>query len=507
MRRGAGLKLGLGRVESTFTMDESAALDVTAVRAVELGDRARSLWSDADRSWASRAAAEVVGEKADSATFVARRAQLALERLSERDQAFPRALQALRWRPWVGGVTVAGAFAIGLAVDRIGGRQHINLLAPPVFALLVWNLVVYAALVVGYVTRFGDASSPGPLRRALVRLATLRHPRAGGEGTVAASLAALVADWSRIAAPLYAVRATRILHLAAAALAAGVIAGLYLRGLAFEYRASWESTFLDVGAVRKLLAAVLAPGSWLTGIPVPDVGALAGIRAPSSENAATWLHLLVATLSCVVVVPRLLLAAGARWLEQRRASRLPIALNEPYFRRLLRDFRSGPVQVRVIPYSYTLPSEVSAGLEAVVQRSFGGSARLAVEAPIAYGDEDRLAERAASADDGAVLAVFNLTATPEREVHGAFIAALAVATPPGVPVLALVDESAFRARWPGEEAPLAQRKALWGDLLMTLQCTPVFVDLTAPDLQRVEAAIEFALAAHEAHATTAPSLQ
>jgi hypothetical protein len=488
-------------------MDESAALDVTAVRAVELGDRARSLWPDADRAWASRAAAEVVGEKADGATFVARRARLALERLSERHPAFPRALRALRWRPWVGWVLVAGAFAIGLGVDRIGGGQHINLLAPPVFALLVWNLVVYAVLVVGYVTRFGDASSPGPLRHALFRLAALRRPRAGGDGAIATSIATLVADWSRIAAPLYAVRATRILHLAAAALAAGVIAGLYLRGLAFEYRASWESTFLDAGAVRKLLAAVLAPGSWLTGIPVPEAGALAGIRAPLSENAATWLHLLAATLCGVVVLPRLLLAGGARWLERRRASRLPIALSEPYFRRLLRDFRSGPVQVRVIPYSYALPSEASAGLEAVVQRSFGGGARLVVEAPLAYGDEDRLADGAAYADDGAVLALFNLTATPEREAHGAFVAALAAATPPGAPLLALVDESAFRARWPGEEARLAQRKALWSDLLMALQCTPVFVDLTAPDLQRVEAAVDFALSSNEARATAAPSLQ
>lgn len=501
------LQCCLARVESKFTMDESAALDVIAVRAVERKDSARALWSDADRAWASRAAAEVVGEKADSATFVARRARLALERLSERHPAFPRALHALRWRPWVGWVLVAGAFAIGLAVDRIGGGQHINLLAPPVFALLVWNLAVYAALVVGYVVRFGEAGSPGPSQRALLRLAALRRPRRDRDHAVATSVAALAVDWTRVAAPLYAVRATRILHLAAAALTAGVIAGLYLRGLAFEYRASWESTFLDAGAVRKLLAVVLAPGSWLTGFSVPQADALAGIRAPSSENAATWLHLLAATLSCVVVLPRLLLAAGAGWLEQHRASRLPIALNEPYFRRLLRGFRNGPVRVRVIPYSYALPSDVLAGLELVVQRSFGGSARLAVEAALAYGDEDRLGERAASADDGAVLALFNLIATPEREAHGAFVAALAVVAPPELPVLALVDESAFRARWPGEEARLTQRKALWSDLLMALHCTPIFVDLSAPDLPQVEAAIEFALAAHEARAATAAPRQ
>ena len=40
-------------------MDEARALDVVAVRAVEAADSARALWSDDERAWASRAAAEV----------------------------------------------------------------------------------------------------------------------------------------------------------------------------------------------------------------------------------------------------------------------------------------------------------------------------------------------------------------------------------------------------------------------------------------------------------------
>lgn len=42
-------------------MDESAALDTTAAGAVETADGDRVLWSDADREWASRAAAAIVG--------------------------------------------------------------------------------------------------------------------------------------------------------------------------------------------------------------------------------------------------------------------------------------------------------------------------------------------------------------------------------------------------------------------------------------------------------------
>jgi hypothetical protein len=66
-----------------------------------------------------------------------------------------------------------------------------------------------------------------------------------------------------------------------------VIAGLYVRGLAFEYRATWESTFLDATTVHWLLAGLLAPGSMLTGIATPGAAHLESIRAPASENAAT----------------------------------------------------------------------------------------------------------------------------------------------------------------------------------------------------------------------------
>ena len=153
-------------------MDEVAALEISAVRALELRDPAKVVWTEADRAWASRAAAEVVGEQADSATFLARRARLALERIGEHAKALPRAARTLRWRPWVAWTIIGGAFVLGVIVDRIGGAQRINLLAPPVFALLLWNLLVYAVLVGGLVIHYGEDTNPGPLRRLVMSLAS-----------------------------------------------------------------------------------------------------------------------------------------------------------------------------------------------------------------------------------------------------------------------------------------------------------------------------------------------
>jgi hypothetical protein len=108
-------------------------------------------------------------------------------------------------------------------------------------------------------------------------MATLQHPgrcaaqsRASPAAVAAASrevrsgdaILAFVDDWARRSAlALRHARGSASCILQRAALASGVIAGLYLRGLAFEYRAGWESTFLDAPTVRAILAFVYAPGT------------------------------------------------------------------------------------------------------------------------------------------------------------------------------------------------------------------------------------------------------
>jgi hypothetical protein len=68
---------------------------------------------------------------------------------------------------------------------------------------------------------------------------------------------------------------------------------------------------------------------------------------------------------------------------------------------------------------------------------------------------------------------------------------------PACPVLAFVDESAFRARWPGDDRRLAQRRGIWSDLLTEQRVAPIFLDLAAPDLAFAEAAIDATLAARD----------
>lgn len=474
-------------------MDELSALDVAAMRAVETCDATRALWSDDDRAWASRAAAEIVGADAMQDAFLARRAALVVERLGARRPVLLRTIRALRWRPWVGAVLVAGAFVLGMFIDQVGAAQRINILAPPVLGLIGWNIAVYVFILAGYVVRYGDEARPGPLRRALARGASgLSRPRRSG--ALRDIQMALATDWARRSAALYAVRAGRILHLSAAALAAGVIAGLYLRGIAFEYRASWESTFFDPPVVHAIAAIAYAPGAYVTGIPVPDTEAVAAIRAPLSENAARWLHLMAATMLVLVIVPRLVLASVAGMIERHRSRRIGSSFDDAYFQRMLRAYRGGPAGIRVVPYSYAVTPAVRAGLQAVVSRAFGGDARLWISPPVGYGDEGDLAAKAEWQQGDTVIALFSATATPEHEVHGAFLAKLRGQAARIDTLLAIVDEGAFRARWPLDATRIAQRRDAWRRLAVGAQVAIVFVDLLSPDLGGAEAAIDAVVA-------------
>lgn len=472
-------------------MDERAALAVTVLRAIETTDRERAAWTDADRAWATRAAAEVVGEGADPGAFIATRARLACDRLGQRKDAVVRFARGWRWRPWVGVVIALGAFVAGAASNLMGGTQEVNILYSPVLPLVVWNLAVYVLIAAGFVLRYGAASSPGLLRRTVAWLAGGVHrARRGSDDLSTRAIAAFTEDWTGRAGSLYGVRAARILHVASAVLALGVIAGLYARGIGLEYRATWESTFLEPPAVRAIVAAFYAPGAWVTRLPVPDVTQVAAIRAPGSENAALWLHLMAATLAVVVVVPRLLLAALSGVVERYRARHLVEDVSDPYFARLLRGFSNGPVVVEAVPYSFAVAPDAEEVLASLVARSLGGSVRVRVTPAVAYGNEGvapDLPRRTAHP----VLALFNATATPEGETHGAFVATLASL---GRPLVLVVDEASLAARFGQDARRRDERRALWRSFAAEQGREAVFVNLAHPDVAAAEAAFDAALA-------------
>lgn len=485
-------------------MNERAARNLLLLQAWETQRPATSQWTDEDRAWASRAAAEIEGEHADAGTFLARRAALGVERLLQREPRIRRLLAATTWRPWAGWLIAMAGLLAGAAFDVVGSGRHINILAPPVLALLAWNLAVYAALAIHALMRAGrgDAQPPGPLAR-VVRVLGLGFRAAAGTtdgGTVPAS-AAFLRDWAVRSASLTRARVARVLHVAAAAFAAGVLAGLYVRGLALEYRAGWESTFLDARGVSELLGIVLGPAAHLAGIALPDIPHLERLRvaAGPGENAALWIHLYAITIALVVVLPRTLLAVADRWREHVLATRFPVSLDAPYFQRLSRAHLGEAAEVRVLPYGLGVTPGMTLALQAGLQQVFGHDTKLTVAETTAFGMEDELDLRALPAQPVAlVVALFALTATPEAENQGAFVARIAQHLAGRSPLVAVVDESAFQARFRHDPARRDERRAAWRRMLAGHACVPVFCELDPDDVSNLESALQDALDASRA---------
>ena len=470
-------------------MNEADARNALLIRAFETAP-ATPHWTEEDRDWASRSAAQIEGERAGAEAFVSRRAGLAAERLANRVPAVAHTLAAVQWRPWAGWLVVAGALLAGLLLDAISAEQRINILAPPILAILIWNVAVYLLIAGRSLLAAGRApqASPGGIPNAAQRLIArlmMGLPKSLLKPDAASPLAVFVRQWLLASSAVNAARAASVLHHAAAAFAIGAVAGLYVRGLAFEYVAGWESTFLDVGVVGSVLRVVLGPASLLTGIALPDAARLAAMRLPGGlgENAAGWIHLYAVTVLLVVVVPRLALGWFQSLRARRLAANLPVALTDSYFQNLRRLHSGDAARVRVVPYSLQPSPAALDGLRRIMQEIYGKEVQLAILPSVPLGGEDKLQTFGREAAPVALtLALFSLSATPEHENHAAFVAALVARLPRDETVVALVDESAFIRRFGAASGRRDERRAIWRRVLASrVDINPVFIALEQDD--------------------------
>ena len=478
--------VGSPSARSGLRMNEQRAREVTLLEAFETAQPAAPSWSDEDRAWANRVALEAAGADAPADEFVAQRARHAMQRLASRERLAARWLAGPSSRGRWGVAIVVLAFGFGLVADRIGSGQRINLLAPPLWGVIVWNAVVYAVLVGSLIAgalrhRTGP---PGPIVKGVQWLMRTggRLPRlsAGGSASAWQRFGLL---WIARARVLSMLRAEAVLHAGAAALALGMIAGLYARGLVLDYRVAWESTFLGPGTAHALVSTLLGPASMLSGIALPDAAGFATLQAAHDERivgapAAPWIHLIALSLALFVVLPRALLALGCAARAAWRSRRFALPLDEPYFQRLLRLQRGGAAHVCVWPYAHTPSPQATLALRAVFAEAFGARVAVQVAPTVAFGTEDEAALTPAPATTHAV-ALFDLSATPEAENHGRLVERLRRVLPSGAALAVLVDEAAFRRRFAGLAERLAQRRQAWRDFGAALGAVPVFVDLDA----------------------------
>jgi len=473
---------------ATVTLDERDAQAVLLVRAFEEADEKGALLSAR-----AREEARPPQDVADAPAFLASRARGLLDRLRRRVDGLDAVLAATRVRVPLPGVLWLLALLVGVSVNALGPARRVQLLNLPLVGLVVFNVGVYVLLLAAASLRRLRGGRSVRRRPWLVgwarRLATwvvrTRRPNgAPSESVAALAVGRFLSSWGACAAPLWARRIGAVLHLGAAALVLGAVVGIYLRGLAVEFRVTWESTFLGAESVGALLRVVLAPGLALLDVDLP---ALEPLRAPSDGPAALWLHLYALSALVWVVFPR---CALALW-EQRSAARLarsvPLNLGAGYFRRLLSAVRGEHAAVRVVPYSYRLPPRARDALKSLLLDVFGGRASVEVQVPTDYGEDPSL-DQGEGGTEQHVVVVFSLAQTPEAEVHGRFLEALVAHGR----LLVVIDDSGYRVRLVEDvEQRLSERRRAWDRVVKEAGCVAAHLDLgEATGPEQIEVLVE-----------------
>ncbi|HZG47249.1 MAG TPA: DUF2868 domain-containing protein [Allosphingosinicella sp.] len=496
-------------------MTEEEVRRLLLVRAVESEDGAEALMTREDRQQATQAglAGPAPGGRARGAgrldpsdeAFLVRRSEFAFSRLNTRFPPVQRADRAARWPRWLDWLIPLGAFVLGVVTNELGGGNRLNIIAFPLVGMIAWNLLIYVALAAGTLrsalTRNREPSAAGGLTRLFQRMV---GPRGGSDGQpIGRALSRFSSDWIHFAGGLQQSRARRALHLAAAALAAGLLVGMYGRALSIEYRAGWESTFVGAGTLHAWLAFILAPATALTGIGLPNPAGLEALRWSNGPGqiAGPWIHLYAATAFLFIIGPRLLLAAlaAARVSHLRRRMPAP-GLDDFYVRRLIRSARGGGATVRIIPYSYRPDSEAQRRLQDSLVRALGEGTQTSFDPPITYGGEDEWLDRATIEEEVDYLIIlFNLSATPEDENHGALAAGLQrrlTHRRSGARLAAILDQTPYRQRL-GTQADADQRlrtrTAEWERVLSAHHLHPLAVDLGDQDVSALAKRLESAL--------------
>jgi hypothetical protein len=486
---------------------EADAQAVLLVATVEAADDGGRLLPYAERARATPAAPAGDPREDDAAVAaaVAARARRSVE-APERG-GWRTLLRATRVGAGLWPLAVGVALVGGFLSNALGPARHVSVLSLPLLGVLLWNLVVYAALLLRPVLRPGLGAVPRALLARGARWADragrqlLPSPGAGADDRARAAETGgrYVAAWLGSTAPLAGARVRTILHAASAAFALAVVLGMYGRGLAFEYRATWESTFLSADAAQAFVDAVLAPASAVTGIAVPR---LEPLRAPATGDAAPWIHLWAATAVSFVVLPRLALALASGARARALAASVAVRLPAGYLRRASGLATRVPARVAVYPYAAGLTARAAEALLGALHDAMGDASDVRLLEALAYGDEALPPPPwNGRASDGAPRVraiVFSLAQPPEPEVHGKVARDAAASLRPGEALLAVVDASGYRAAGAPSDR-VAERRRAWESVLADGGAVAVQADLGgAPDpglAERLAAAVERAAGA------------
>jgi len=417
---------------------------ILMVQALEEADTREELVSSEDKEQASRLAGAPLSDqlsRGDENVFFARRASALISSLANRFPviaawATPPSHNRFGIFSWV---IMAGAAVIGFLSNELVPEKRINILAFPLIGIIAWSLFVYLAEIVMLFRKRPHPPDSGPVSSLMLFLTRPFGKRRSPsppetdppEDIVDRARQTFQKNWSRFILPLWVARSKTLLHITAMILAGTAIAGMYVKGLANEYLAVWESTFFENGdSLRPFLNVILGPAADVWGSPLPQGAELEAIHltatngAEVGQNAAYWIHLYAITIAIYVLIPRFFLAAYWRAKASRQSRHIPFRSASPhYFYRLIAVSSGKSLPITVLPYAHDPSERIRRNVLRKTENLFSRPIALHWEKPVPFGGEDDY-DPGSPEEEGGIMLLFNLASTPERETHLALFRSL-----------------------------------------------------------------------------------
>jgi hypothetical protein len=385
------------------------------------------------------------------------------------------------------------AMGAGLLINGLGESQRVNLLNFPLLLLLLWNFGIYLSTALmpllksSFKTTCLDTAASWLSKMTGIWGQRPWHSMNLSDPStvpwVQEATQRFMALWWPHVQPVWTQQLRQLLHLGAACMALGIVLGLYIRGLALDYQATWESTFLSANQVQVLLHTLLGPAAWVLSYPFPDVSGIVNLHAPQHGPAAPWIHMWAVTALTVIVIPRIIMSwMCQRSLNQARETFI-LPLDDPYFVHLLAPDRGQGVHVDIMPYSYH-PSPVAKHfLDLGFLDLFGNLATIQWQSAMPFGQEIPTWPEVSTLTRTFVV-IFNAGQTPEGEVQGEWLHTIQTqmdTSRPGSRLLVLLDEEPYGQTV--EKTRVIDRRQAWQRLCKQyhLQIVPLDPSTTSQD--------------------------
>lgn len=481
-------------------MKSEAIRRILAIQAIEQSDPEGRIFSDSDLKDSAVIAGAPLPKSASESeieSFLDERAELLQIRALNRHPAKSRWIQEDAKRHRFGIAAIGLLILAGIAgflSNELGPEKRINILSFPLLGIMGWSLLVSAREIFLLFQR-RDAFSTEGWADGVLRWLRPPPPTVSAtnpdesETLLEAARSLFYRRWAKLTLPMTYARAKTLLHSVAIALALSAVGGMYLKGLANEYRAVWESTFFSDGtSLRPFLEIVLGPAAAILGDDLPDPAALDALHWQSSEkeipgeNAARWIHWYALTIGIYVIAPRLLFAGIWRWRVRNFEKTLPYRSISPgYFDHLLAISTGAAREFHLVPYGISLEEGRKRLIERQLEAHLRSPVELHFEEPVGFGEEEDLSSLELSSSTN-VVPFLNFSSTPEKETHLQLIRSLEEKSETPIPFVVL-DATEFDRKSSGlrdAEKRKVDRENAWKHLLVDEPRELILVSAMAP---------------------------